>query len=85
MAKSFIKGDNELQLPWMRKIRNRLEDKFFEDGSEIFRFREVERIIEFIKPILEYGEAEEKRIKEMFDCIDVRIHGSDIYFKDRKE
>ena len=44
-----------VRLPWLNKIRARLKEKSW--NSDVY---------EFIEPIMEYGESEEKRITEEF-------------------
>lgn len=52
---------SNITLPWMDKIRERLE-----------HYKDNNNIQEFIKPILEYGENEEKRINEEMDKNEIR-------------
>lgn len=56
-----------LTLPWMERIRERLEEKTDMVNCEDMKFKEFEFIMDFLKPIIEYGEVEEKRIKEKFE------------------
>jgi hypothetical protein len=56
-----------MTLPWMNLLRERLSNKMKIGNYEINQYYSDSKIImEFIKPIMEYGEAEEKRITEEF-------------------
>lgn len=53
----------DLTLPWVDKIRERLEDEYeWEEGTN--KFKHFKPVLDFIKPILEYGKKEEDRISE---------------------
>lgn len=53
---------NKITLPWANKIRARLKENCREH-SKVKPWENHVNILEFIKPILDYADAEEKRIE----------------------
>ena len=53
---------SDIKLEWMERIRKRLEDNHLDMTN--LKYKDDEFILYFLKPIMEYGESEEKRIKE---------------------
>ena len=61
MQKRSKKVDERITLPWMNKIRERLEEPYL-----IKPFKINVDVMNFIKPILDYGNQEEIRITKSF-------------------
>lgn len=59
-----MKKSECIELVWAKKIRARLNDKCSSYACQTFQ--EYELVREFIKPILNYADAEEKRITKAF-------------------
>ncbi len=63
---------SNITLPWMNKIRQRIIEVAHSglEGKPVLH-PEVEK---FIRPIMEYGESEEKRINKAFEEDTKRMH-----------
>jgi sulfur transfer protein SufE len=51
---------DKVTLPWMNKIRERLNEK----RSWGTKYRDLLMVREFLEPIIEYGESEEERLSK---------------------
>jgi len=58
----------KIKLEWMNRIRKRLKENAIDETGETTKYLwgRDEYIQQFIKPIIEYGEAEEERINKEF-------------------
>ena len=59
-------GMMTITLPWVERIRERLCDNVKYMNCEDMKYQDMEVVMDFIRPILEHGKNEEKRIDEEF-------------------
>ena len=65
--KHYNKYNQKITLPWMSRIRERIKE--YEDLVEAGDIEKIDMqaYIDFISPVFEWGEKEEKRITEEFE------------------